>query len=289
MKGEQNPLSGVAVPGLLVPRFTYIDGDGDEDCFVANDKGSIIFYENKGDARQAMFEKQTGAFNPLSNVKISGNTISQFLLADADKDGDIDCLLTDEDGTTFYYQNKGSNVIAKFSAESENNNPFAFISKAPDSNISFYDWSKDDSTDLFVNAVGYMNQYGHFTKINGMSFPQNDDNIASGWVDINGDAEIVSGTADGKFVYNTVAVASEKAVLSVAVYPNPTTQNFTVYFLSPAEKRMVQIVNEGGKVISAQTISSNHYTFGDNFTPGVYFVQVYLSDKKIAEQKIVKL
>lgn len=291
MKGAKNPLAAIAIPGLLIPRFADIDGDGDLDCFIASNTGSILFYENKGTANAASFVKQSAAFNPLSNVKFSGIAISQFLLEDVDIDGDLDCLITDEDGNEIYYQNQGTASNAQFVMTDKASNPFALIDSKAVNNISFCKLSKTGINGMFVNAGYYENNYGHFSKSSIAPVIENNDAISSNWVDLNSDgsAEIVSGTADGKFVYNTPDNAGTNAILTLTASPNPSTKNFTVYLPSSTEKRTLQVLNESGKIISVQTISSNHCTFGDSFASGVYFIQIYSEGKKIAEQKIVKL
>ena len=290
IKNAGNPLFAATITGLVIPVFSDIDNDGDMDCFIADDAGAISFYENTGTALQAKFVKQSAAFNPLSAIKFAGISISHFILSDMDADGDMDCLVADNDGNEAYFINIGSASKPHF-VSTEKNDLFAVIKNIPVNTLSLYDWNKDGRTDLFVNGAYYENHVTSFTKTFSSAAFNNSNNNATCWVDLNNDGtpEIISGTSEGTFTYSTLASVTAKAITSILISPNPTTNNFTVILPASDDIRTLRVVNAGGKIILSQNIKAGSYVFGDNFSTGTYFVQIISSGNKIAEQKIMKL
>lgn len=91
------------------PTFADIDSDGDYDCFVGNDKGSIIHFKNIGTADSAIWHFVTNKYN---DINISEITKSNVTFVDIDADEDLDMFFgggrsSDETGI-FYYRNDGN-------------------------------------------------------------------------------------------------------------------------------------------------------------------------------------
>jgi len=91
------------------PTFADIDNDGDYDCFIGCDKGSIIHYENIGTANSAIWNFVTNKFNNINIPEISRSNVT---FVDIDADGDLDMFFgggrnSDETGI-FYYRNDGN-------------------------------------------------------------------------------------------------------------------------------------------------------------------------------------
>jgi hypothetical protein len=63
---------------------------------------------------------------------------------------------------------------------------------------------------------------------------------------------------------------------SVTIYPNPTTNNFTISYLTESSKLKVDITDTQGKLYSTEivTITNNKTIIKTNLTNGVYFVSI---------------
>lgn len=73
-----------------------------------------------------------------------------------------------------------------------------------------------------------------------------------------------------------VAVTTNEVFVNPSkVYPNPNNGNFNLVFDLPLNNATIQLVNIEGKVISTQKASGGiQYTFSENLTTGLYFVNV---------------
>ncbi|MBZ0114856.1 MAG: VCBS repeat-containing protein [Thermoanaerobaculia bacterium] len=80
-----------------------LDADGDRDL-VLRDSGSLIFFENTGDASVAGYLEATA--NPFAGIEVEG-TVSPVLV-DVDRDGDLDAVLSDPAGTIVFLRNAGT-------------------------------------------------------------------------------------------------------------------------------------------------------------------------------------
>lgn len=63
---------------------------------------------------------------------------------------------------------------------------------------------------------------------------------------------------------------------SISLFPNPTTNNFTISYLTESSKFKVDITDTQGKLYSTEliTITNNKATIKTNLTGGVYFVSI---------------
>ena len=91
------------------PCFADIDNDGDYDCFMGCDAGTIIFYENTGSASSAEWHYVTNKYNDIYFPQISKSNVS---FVDIDNDGDLDMFFGGGTGSNetgiFYYRNDGN-------------------------------------------------------------------------------------------------------------------------------------------------------------------------------------
>jgi hypothetical protein len=95
--------------------FVDLDGDGDQDCFQANYYGNeFVYQENTGTATSPNFAE--AEINPFGFNPISPSFAPVFV--DIDADGDFDLFSSsEEDGTTFYYENTGTATAPSFGSE----------------------------------------------------------------------------------------------------------------------------------------------------------------------------
>jgi hypothetical protein len=87
----------------------------------------------------------------------------------------------------------------------------------------------------------------------------------------------------------TAAISEDAVGSSAMVYPNPSTGNFTLQLKSntheAVEVHVLDLVGHG--IYHARGDAGCVYTFGGNFIPGIYFVEI-LHQKKIEVLKVIK-
>ncbi|EGV27573.1 FG-GAP repeat protein, partial [Thiorhodococcus drewsii AZ1] len=114
-----NPFGLSDVGTFATPTFADLDGDGDLDALIGNNAGQNFYFENTGSTSSAAFASaQTDPFG-LSDVGFNASPT----LADLDGDGDLDALIGDRYGDSFYFENTGSTSSAAF-ASSAQTDPF---------------------------------------------------------------------------------------------------------------------------------------------------------------------
>ena len=153
-----NPLSSVDVGGYSTPSFADIDGDGDLDAFIGERYGTILYFQNIGDATNPTFSEASGSLNPLNGVDIGSFSTPTF--ADIDGDGDLDAFIGEVDGTILYFQNIGDATNPAFTQITGTLNPFNGKDVGTFSNPSFADLDADGDLDAFIGEDdGYINYF----------------------------------------------------------------------------------------------------------------------------------
>lgn len=152
VSGYTNPLAGVDVGSMSSPVFVDIDNDGDKDCFIGNDLGTITYYKNTGTATAPVFTLQTGASNPFNGVDVGSNATPTF--ADLDLDNDFDVVIGNSAGSLLYFKNTGTAAAPAFTQQSGAANPFNGVAitgglAAP----AFVDIDNDNDQDLVVGRA----------------------------------------------------------------------------------------------------------------------------------------
>ena len=100
---EQPFLGGLNIPR---PQLIDIDADGDNDLFIQEESGSIMFFENRpGDTPQ--FRWQTDRYQDL-------DVGEWYRFVDLDRDGDADLLAERPFSYVRYYRNDGTPESARF-------------------------------------------------------------------------------------------------------------------------------------------------------------------------------
>ncbi|NEP84962.1 MAG: VCBS repeat-containing protein, partial [Okeania sp. SIO3B3] len=150
--GTANPLDGpIAESGNAAPAFADIDNDGDFDVYVGSLSGSIVFYDNEGDANSPSFVQVIGPSVPLTNINEDNDTVP--FLIDFDGDRDFDVFIGRRDGGISYYRNIGVPQSPQFT-RLDTGSPVGSISlENGNSSPSLIDIDADGALDLFVGEA----------------------------------------------------------------------------------------------------------------------------------------
>jgi hypothetical protein len=251
-----NPLSMVrlSAAGVACPAFGDMDGDGDLDCVVADESGSLHYFENVGTPAQPRFEHVSGADNPFSALARSAG-IYNLSLQDWNKDGLLDLFLN-----TTYYRNTGTKLRAQFSSSTEEDAPVidnsAGSGRYSYTPLRWADLDGDGTPELVQGTAkgGFMYQ-----------------SIAV--------SSKAAGLVNAKGVY---------------LSPNPSKSVFTLHIAPAAAAAggatgsTIRIMDVQGKVLSAQNTTSTTVKVGADLLPGVYLLQVLQHNTVIYQQKIIK-
>ena len=178
--GSANPFDGF-VFGVQRVEVTFgdLDGDGDPDAIVAAESGtasgSVMYYvENTGTVASPVFTVHSGSGAPFDGDIFDGRTSP--VLADVDRDGDLDLVAGTSGGGLLYYLNKGSAAGFAFQQQSDGDNPFDGIDVGDAAAPAFIDVNGDGKLDLIVGAsdgtlLTYENTGSGFVALTGADNP----------------------------------------------------------------------------------------------------------------------
>ncbi len=146
--GTANPLNGIDVGQYSAPAFADIDGDGDQDAFIGESEGHILYYKNTGTTSSPAFTMQSGSSNPFNGVDLGLNTAPVFV--NLDGDGDLDAFIGESSGNIFYYKNTGTASMPVFTPQTGSSNPFNGVNAGGYSTPAFADIDADGDQDSFI-------------------------------------------------------------------------------------------------------------------------------------------
>ena len=99
----------------LDPSFGDIDSDGDQDLFLGNTDGTIIWYTNTAGAGNTPVYTITQP-ELLANTgsPIDVGQFSSPQMVDVNRDGKLDLIIGERTGTINYYENTGTPFAPQF-------------------------------------------------------------------------------------------------------------------------------------------------------------------------------
>ena len=125
--------------------FADLDDDGDLDAFIGERGGDTFYFENTGSPNSPAFTQ----LSPFGLKDVGDFSRSAF--ADLDDDGDLDALIGEEDGNTFYFENTGAPTSPAFAAPQTN--PFGLRDVGFRVSPSFADLDNDGDLDVFFGEI----------------------------------------------------------------------------------------------------------------------------------------
>ena len=196
--GTLNPFSGVELGTCYRPAFGDVEKDGDLDLVLGDSHGTLLYYENNGNATAPEFIARTGGANPFASVNVDSQ--SAPALFDADGDGNLNLAVGTANGTIVYYKNTGTAELPVYNLAVS---PFAYVDAYANSAPAFGDLNNDGSPELLVGGINaydqgscfyYESATSEFVARTGSANPFNEINVgrdgSPAFVDLDGDHDL---------------------------------------------------------------------------------------------------
>ncbi|MEM7035625.1 MAG: T9SS type A sorting domain-containing protein [Bacteroidota bacterium] len=301
-----NPFGMSSTNQEFHPRFVDLDGDGDQDLFVGEYGGDMIYFQNTGTAT-APFFGNGGQRNPFNLQPC--NQQAWLTFGDLDGDGDMDMLAGENGGKFQYIENIGTATAPDFTSSIPNG--FGLNSTQVSCMPYLIDIDGDGDLDIFASEDGgnvlYFENTGTST-VPAFAAPlQNPMGINAGYgiaypafvdIDADGDMDLFLGEQYGinQFQENQIIVAADNGVEAfedVTVFPNPTANTFTVSVNSTKGLKNVEVelYDPIGRVISTQNLGKRIGLMEvemdlSEYARGTYLVRVRTGDEMIVKRVV---
>ena len=222
-----NPF-GLATVGFdAVPTLADLDGDGDLDALIGNSAGNSVFFENTGTASAPAFA--ASVVNPFGLADVGNNAAPT--LADLDGDGDLDALIGNSAGNTFFFANTGTASVPAFAASVVN--PFGLAGVGNTATPTLADLDGDGDLDALIgNADGNTVVFPNTGTATGPAFDASfsnpfgladvGNNAAPTLADLDGDGDLdalIGNNAGYTFFFENTGTASAPAFAASVLNP----------------------------------------------------------------------
>ncbi len=149
-----NPLRSSLSYPIPSPSTVDLDNDGDFDVLVGTKYGEVVALVNEGTAANPVFSASQEFTPPYLTLPSMGTRVANSaVMADIDKDGDLDFFASNSGPSARYYRNDGgtfSQQVGAWNSVAKTGNPLEGIS-AYDGVLHFSDFDKDGDLDLFAS------------------------------------------------------------------------------------------------------------------------------------------
>ncbi|WP_415409204.1 FG-GAP-like repeat-containing protein [Synechococcus sp. A10-1-5-9] len=149
---ETNPFGITNVGSIASPAFADTDNDGDLDLFIGNGLGLTLFFRNTaalGATSPAFAAAETNPFGITD-----ADSIANPAFADTDNDGDLDLLIGNGLGLTFFSRNTAAPGSTAPAYAAGVINPFGITNEPVFASPAFADADGDGDLDLFIGNKG---------------------------------------------------------------------------------------------------------------------------------------
>lgn len=99
-----NPWNGIDTGWYSKPVAVDFDHDDDMDLLIISNRGQINYFENIGSPSSPQYIQRLGTDNPWDKVSVSSH-FGIHTPVDLDADGDLDLLVSDDNGVLHYFEN----------------------------------------------------------------------------------------------------------------------------------------------------------------------------------------
>lgn len=296
----------------MAPTFGDLDGDGDIDLMVGGYDGKLTYFQNTAGAGNPASYTIAGsfAFGCVSGIDVG--QIAYPHIVDLDRDGLLDMIIGEYDGTLNYYRNTGSTNAPAFTLVAANlggvnvceegwvighSIPFVFDEGGQ---YKLLVGCERGYIYVFGNIDG--NLGGNFALIDSIGFNDVIEGAHTAPLlydfDADGIRDLIIGNFSGGLGYfcgtSNVAVTNNKQSLNFNVFPNPAANNFQVDF-DPYDlnKKQLLLYDVCGKLVMSEFTRSNSFKFNcESLQSGVYILKCISTEsitiyenKKIIIQK----
>jgi hypothetical protein len=242
--GSDNPLNGATTVYDADVTFVDIDGDGDQDCFIGDYYGDILYYKNTGNSSSATFTAQTGGNNPFNGVSVFNYSRLRFV--DIDGDGDQDCFIGVNDGTIDYFRNTGNSTSATFVEQTGDDNPFDDVDVGGRASPAFVNIDGDASLPVELTSFHVLStrsdaiilQWVTESEINNLGFILDRRVPGTEWTEIATYITHPELQGQGSVTHQTIYSYTDNTVLSAETY----------------DYRLADVDYDGNKVYHSMTV-----------------------------------
>ncbi|MDT8369866.1 MAG: VCBS repeat-containing protein [Longimicrobiales bacterium] len=99
-------LAGIDAGSRSAPTLVDLDGEGDLDLVVGNERGEFIVYRNRGTRAVPDFESEGTRLGDLTPLGDAMMRLAQPRFVDIDADGDLDLVVGDQGGGLLFFRNR---------------------------------------------------------------------------------------------------------------------------------------------------------------------------------------